>query len=178
METTSPIARLAALLATSAAEPVITAERQSPSTLYDLDYRVMIVAVAFQMHAAIDRFSPLRRIQNRRLKLFQFVAMRPWLIPIIQNWSANRGESLRLIDGEEGLRKGFITDTMHDKVMEFMAASGALRREEAYVVPGVKPAVLQELQSFAQSNALFETEVAALKDLGSITITNDMLEGW
>jgi hypothetical protein len=76
----------------------------------------MIVAVAFQMHAAIDRFSPLRRIQNRRLKLFQFVAMRPWLIPIIQNWSANRGESLRLIDGEEGLRRGFITDTMHDKV--------------------------------------------------------------
>jgi len=178
MATTSPIARLAALLATSNAEPEITAERLVPSTLYDLDYRVVIVAAAFQMHAVADRFSPRPRIQNTRLKLLQFVAMRPWLLPTIRHWSANRGDSLRLIDGEEGLRKGFMTDTMHDKVMQFIAASGALRREEVYVVPGIKPDVLQGLRSVAESNSLFRSEIAALSEMLSITVTNDMLEGW
>ena len=178
MERTNPIARLAALLATSNAEPDITAERLAPSTLYDLDYRVIVVATAFQMHATADRYSVRPRIQNRRLKLLQFVAMRPWLLPVIRNWSTTRSDSLRLIDGEEGLRKGFITDTMHDKVMQFMAASGALRREDVFVIPGVEPAILKDLQKVAEDNALFELEIAALSALHSITITNDMLEGW
>lgn len=178
MERTNPIARLAALLANSDAEPEITAERLAPSTLYDLDYRVIVVATAFQMHAAADRYSARPRIQNRRLKLLQFVAMRTWLLPVIRNWSTSRSDSLRLIDGEEGLRKGFITDTMHDKVMQFMAASGALRREDVFVIPGVEPSILKDLQKVAEDNTLFESEIAALHALQSITITNDMLEGW
>jgi hypothetical protein len=178
MEQTSPIMRLAELLSTSGAEPEITAERLAPSTLYDLEYRAVIVATAFRMHSVVDRFSTRPRIQNRRLKLLQFVAMRPWLLPVIRNWSSSRSDSMRLIDGEEGSRKGFTTDSMHDKVMQFLAASGALRREDVFVIPGVKPTVLEDLQGLAEKNALFESEINALNELRNITVTTDMLEGW
>jgi hypothetical protein len=174
----NPIATLATLLAASGAQPVITSERLAPSTLYDLEYRVLVVTAAFQLHAATDRFSSRPRIQSRRLKLLQFAAMRPWLVPVIRNWSLIRHSAEPLIDGEEGLRRGFINDTMHEKVLDFLVAAGALRREEIYVIPGVKPSVISDLYSAAEQNSLFRAELAALNELKSISITNEMLEGW
>src|SRR6202521_3111514 len=111
MSTNSPLERLAALLATSGAQPDITAERLAPSTVYDLEYRVLIVAMAFQIHAASDKYSSRPRIQSRRLKLLQFIAMRPWLVSVIREWSVSRNNAQRSLDSEEGLRRGFISDT-------------------------------------------------------------------
>jgi hypothetical protein len=178
MAKTNPIARLATLLASSGAQPEITPERLAPSTLYDLEYRVIVVAAAFDMHAATDRFSSRPRIQNRRLKLLQFIAMRPWLFPMVRKWSESRSNTQRMIDGDEGMRRGFINDTMHDNVIQFLTCSGALRREELYVIPGVKPAVFQNLSSIATSSSLFQAEISILNEFKSVTITNDMLEGW
>jgi hypothetical protein len=178
MATTNPLQRLAALLEASGAKPDLTPERLAPSTVYDLDYRVFIVAIAFQIHAAPDKFSSRPRIQSRRLKLLQFVAIRPWLVPVIREWSLSRRSAQRSLDSEEGLRRGFISDTLHDDVVDFLVAAGALRREELFVISGTNSSVVPALYSESLGHSLFESEFAALLELQKIVITNDMLEGW
>ena len=178
MPTNSPLERLAALLAASGAQPDITPERLAPSTVYDLEYRVLIVAMAFQIHAASDKYSSQPRIQSRRLKLLQFVAMRPWLVSVIGEWSLSRHNAQRSLDSEEGLRRGFISDTMHDDVLDFLVAARAPRREELYVVAGTNSSVIFDLYSGALGRSLFGDELTALHQLKAIVITNEMLEGW
>lgn len=170
--------RLATLLAASGALPDITPERLAPSTVYDLEYRVLIVAMAFQIHAASDKYSSQPRIQNRRLTLLQFIAMRPWLVSVIREWSLSRHNAQRSLETEEGLRRGFISDTMHDDVLDFLVAAGVLRREESYVVPGTSSSVIFDLYTEALGRSLFDPELTALRQLKAIVITNDMLEGW
>jgi hypothetical protein len=174
----SPLERLAALLQTSGAEPDITPERQAPSTVYDLEYRVQIVTMAFQIHAEADRFSIQRRIQARRLKLLQFIAMRPLLIPVIREWSLSRHDAQRSLSGKEGLKRGFISDTLHEEVLDFLVAAGALRRDELYVLGGTNSSVIFEPSAQALARSLFQSELNALSELKSIVITNEMLEGW
>ena len=178
MSTNSPLGSLAALLDAAGAQPDITPERLAPSTVYDIEYRVLIVAMAFQIHAASDKYSSQPRIQNRRLKLLQFIAMRPWLVSVIQEWSLSRHNAQRSLDSEEGLKRGFISDTMHDDVLDFLVAAGALRREELYVVSGANSSVIFDLYSEALGHSLFDAELTALHQLKPIVITNKMLEGW
>ena len=47
-----PLERLATLLAARGVEPDLNPGRLAPSTIYDLEYRVLVVAMAFQVHAA------------------------------------------------------------------------------------------------------------------------------
>ena len=178
MSTNSPLQKLAALLDAVGAVPDITPERLAPSTVYDLEYRVLVVAMAFQIHAAADKYSSRPRIQSRRLKLLQFVAMRPWLVSVIREWSLSRRDAQRSLDSEEGLKRGFISDTMHDDVMDFLVAAGVLRREELYVVPGTNSSAIFDLYSEAMSRSLLDAESTALHQLKAIVISNDMLEGW
>jgi hypothetical protein len=166
-------------LSAAGAQLDVTPERLAPSTVFDLEYRVVVVAMAFRGHAATDKHSPHRpRIQARRLKLLQFAAMRPWLVDVIREWSASRHDAERSLDTEEGLRRGFISDTMHDHVVDFLVAAGALRREESFVVPGAKPEIVSALYGEAIERGLFEAELMALQELKTIVITNEMLEGW
>ena len=178
MSANSPIEKLAALLDTTGAQPDITPEHLAPSTVYDLEYRVLIVAMAFQIHAAPDRYSNRPRIQSRRLKLLQFAAMRPWLVSVIREWSLSRHDAQRSLASEKGLRRGFISDTMHDNVLDFLVGAGALRRKELYVVSGTNVSVMFNLYSEAVERTLFDAELTALDHLKSIVITNEMLEGW
>ena len=178
MASNSPLERLAALLDASGAQPYIDSERVAPSTIYDVEYRVLVVTMSFQMHATSDHYSSRPRIQGRRLKLLQFVAMRPWLVPVIREWSTHRRDPQRALDSEEGLRRGFISDTMHDHVMDFLVAAGALRREELFVVAGTNAAVMLDLYADASKRSLFKKEVEALSELRDIVITIEMLEGW
>jgi hypothetical protein len=178
MTTTSPLQRLAALLEASGAKPDLAPERLAPSTVYDLDYRIFVIAMAFRTHAAIDRFSSRPRVLSRRLKLLQFVAIRPWLVKVIREWSLSRHDAQRSLDSEEGLRRGFISDTMYDDVMDFLIAAGALRRDELFVIPGTDFSIISNLYSEALELSIFGSELGALLELQSVNITNDMLEGW
>ena len=178
MSANSAIEKLAGLLDAAGAQPDITPERLAPSTVYDLEYRVLIVAMAFSIHAAPDRYSDRPRIQSRRLKLLQFVAMRPWLVSVIREWSLSRRDSQRSLTSEKGLRRGFISDTMHDDVVNFLVGAGALRREEQYVVPGTNVSLMSDLYSEAAERTLFDAERTALVHLKSTVVTNEMLEGW
>jgi hypothetical protein len=175
----TPLERLVALFRASGVIPELTPERDAPSTEFDLEYRVLVVALAFHMHAAVDRFSPNRpRLQARKLKLLQFIAMRPWLVHVVRDWSQQRREGQRSLDTEEGLRRGFLSDTVHDHVMRFLESAGVFRRDGDHVVTGPHANVVSDFTHEIEERRLFANEIAALLDLQSIIITNDMLVGW
>ena len=67
---------------------------------------------------------------------------------------------------------------MHDDVLGFLVAAGALRRKELYVLPGTNLSVIFDLYSEALERSLFDAELTALRQLKAIAVTNEMLEGW
>jgi len=170
----NPIATLADLLA-GHAQPIIVPERLAPSAFYDLQYRLFVIAAAFEIHGD----SPLgqRRINATRLKLLQFIAMRPWLLSMVRQWSAARNDA-QVSFFSQRLRRGFLGDTMHDNVIGFLVARGILVWSGKFLTAGKVIGQLQELFTDAVGLNLFSTERATLEELKDIRITNDMLEGW
>ena len=89
MANQAPLQTLADLLRGSSAKLLIEPSRFAPSTVYDLEYRLVVVACAFDLHSKAALVK-IRRIQAVRLKLMQFVAVRPWLFPVVQDWAASQ----------------------------------------------------------------------------------------
>jgi hypothetical protein len=144
----SAIVTLSALLEESHAKPKMRIERLALSGIYDLDYRVFVVAAAFERHA--KHAPPIgRRIHATKLKLLQFIAIRPRLLPIIKEWSAAKREE-ELSFTTQDLRRGFLGDQMFDSVVAFLVAI---------------------------ETGLFELERQTIETLSDIKITVRMLEG-
>jgi hypothetical protein len=72
MENLTAIDKLADLLHDHA-KPVVRPQRLAPSPIYDLDYRMTIIALAISIHGKTEADGSLR-IESARLKLVQFVA--------------------------------------------------------------------------------------------------------
>ena len=83
------LALLADLLEGGNALPLVATSAPA-STIYDVQYRVVVNACAFELHGRPDTLNR-KRIATNKLKLLQFVAIRPWLVPVIREWSASRG---------------------------------------------------------------------------------------
>jgi hypothetical protein len=171
----SAIATLSALLEESHAKPKMRIERLAPSAIYDLDYRVFVVAAAFERHA--KPAPPIgRRIHATKLKLLQFIAIRPRLLPIIKEWStAKRDEDLSFTT--QDLRRGFLGDQMFDSVVAFLVARGALEWMGTHLVEGKNAVLLSAIHTAAIDSGLFELERRTIEDLSGIKITVRMLEG-
>ena len=171
----SAIATLSALLEESHAKPKMRIERLAPSAIYDLDYRVFVVAAAFERHA--QPAPPIgRRIHATRLKLLQFIAIRPRLLPIIRAWSAAKPDE-ELTFTTQDLRRGFLGDQMFDSVVAFLVARGALEWMDTHLVEGKNAALLSAINTAAIDSGLFELERQTIEGLASIKITVHMLEG-
>lgn len=177
MAETGPLHTLAELLRGSGAQPLFSPERLAPSTLYDLQYRLAVTACAFETHAKAYSAS-LRRIQGAKLKLLQFIAIRPWLVPVVREWAGSRRDPQLSLLMAQRLRRGFLGDAMHDDVIAFWAARGILTRNGAHLLSGTNVALLANLHSAMIENNLFAPEREALQQLAGVTITNAMLEGW
>ena len=175
MPSHSAIATLSALLEESHAKPKMRIERLAPSAIYDLDYRVFVVAAAFERHA--KPAPPIgRRIHATRLKLLQFIAIRPRLLPIIKEWSAaNREEELSFTT--QDLRRGFLGDQMFDSIVAFLVARGALEWMGTHLVEGKNAVLLSAIHKAAIDSGLFELEQQTIEELSGIKITVRMLEG-
>jgi|SRR5208282_1915044 len=173
-----PIEKLAALLGGSNAQPVIIPSRLAPSAIYDVDYRTAIIALVFEAFSKPIGVGPERRISAAKLKLLQFVAIRPWLLPAIREWSEGLAQgSLDLIHSVR-IRRGFISDTAHEDVMNVLVASGIFVRDGSHVVTSERANYLHEVASSTTQNGLFENERKMISLLASVRITNNMLEGW
>ncbi len=100
---------------------MIYPERVAPSAVYDLNYRISVIALGFDFHAKSES-SGNRRIRTALLKLLQFVAVRPWLIPMLMDWKRAEAEPQLSMLTSQKERRGFLTDLMHDNVIEYLVA--------------------------------------------------------
>ena len=174
MPESSAIATLSALLEESHAKPKMRIERLAPSAIYDLDYRVFVLAAAFERHAKAA--PPIgRRIHATKLKLLQFIAIRPRLLPIIEEWSTAKDEELTFTT--QDLRRGFLGDQMFDGVVAFLVARGALEWMGTHLVEGKNAVLLSAIHTAAIASGLFELERQTIDALVDIKITVRMLEG-
>ena len=171
----SAIATLSALLEESNAKPKMRIERLAPSAIYDLDYRAFVVAAAFERHAKAA--PPIaRRIHATKLKLLQFIAIRPRLLPVIKEWSmAKQAEELTFTT--QDLRRGFLGDQMFDSVVAFLAARGALEWTGAHLLEGKNAVLLSAIHMAAIESGIFDLERQTIEALSDIKITVRMLEG-
>ena len=176
-EESGPLDALAALLRGRGAQPVFSAVRLAPSAVYDLHYRLVVVACAYEIHAKKD-VTGARRIKPAKLKLLQFVAIRPWLLPVVREWSDGPSETQTSLLVSHGLRRGFLGDTVHEAIIEFSVACGMLVRVGSHLVPGARVGYLIALSVAANREGWFETERQVLDEIKAISITNNMLEGW
>jgi hypothetical protein len=76
------------------------------------------------------------------------------------------------------IRRGFLSDTAHDDVMQFLSASGVFERAESHVVSGPNSSNLEKVTALIRDMDLFERERSAIEALRAIKLTANMLEGW
>lgn len=172
----NPLEAIGELLA-GRARPVIALERLAPSATYDLQYRIAVIAAAFELHAKPAGQSD-RRILAPRLKLLQFIACRPWLLDMVRKWSKAQGDAQLLLATSQRLRHGYLGDQTHEEVISFLIARGMLAWSAPHVRKGPGYEWLRQVYAASAEQELFCAERAVLKDLLGIRITNPMLEGW
>jgi hypothetical protein len=168
------IETLSALLQSSQAQPRVRTERLVPSAIYDLDYRMFVIAAAFELHA--KEAPPIRRrIHATKLKLLQFIAIRPRLMSVIRSWSA-AGEDETSFAAHD-LRRGFLGDRMYDAMVAFLVARGVLEWMGTHLAAGSNAELLANLYTAAVSADLFVAERRTLEELAHVRVTVRMLEG-
>ena len=176
MANQTPLQTLAALLGGSSATPVIEPDRLAPSAVYDLEYRLVVVACAFCLHSKTDLVRT-RRIRADKLKLVQFIAVRPWLFSVVRDWADSQKEPQLHLLASQSMRRGFLGDEMHDRVIDYLVAHDALRRAKAHLVESTASEFLSSLAAATDEADLFREERRVLKDLLNVRVTNSMLEG-
>jgi len=177
-KTAQPIRELAALLQDSAAKPVIVPSRLAPSTIYDVEYRTAVIALVFDKFA--KPFGPAghRRISSPRLKLLQFITLRPWLLPAIREWGKGSEQGSLPLAHAIRIRRGFLSDTAHDDVINYLTACDIFFWQESHIVSAPNNKTLQNILDGIRKNDLFAGESKVIEDLSNVKITNEMLEGW
>jgi hypothetical protein len=168
------IRQLTVLLAEVGARPTFAPERIAPSTLYDTDYHLAVVACAFFLCAKVD-VDGRRQILAPWLKLLQFVAARPRLVSDLRVWvSTRRNPDL---DTWRRMPRGYVGDRTHDAIIEFLVASGILEREKDQLMDGPRVAALDRLYEQLRAANLFAAERQVLAELLDIRANKTMLEG-
>jgi len=175
MKESNDLGVLAQLLQGGGASPVVTASASS-STIYDVHYRVVVNACAFEIHGRTDTQGH-RRISANRLKLLQFVAIRPWLLPGMREWADAKGTAQQSLLTQR-FRRGFLGDVVHERVIDLLIAHGALTRGGVFLVSGESSTTFSKLCADLARDELFQDERDTLQELLAVRITNAMLEGW
>ena len=84
-----PVGDLSAVLREAGASARVHPERIVRSTLYDMDYHVALIACVFFV-ATGDEAGRSRRVVAHWLKILQFIAVRPSLLPDFLIWAGTR----------------------------------------------------------------------------------------
>jgi hypothetical protein len=104
--------------------------------------------------------------------------MRPWLLDVVREWSASRKDRQRSLQSSQSLRRGFLSDGMHDNIIDYLVATGCLFKQKGQIAEPISSVILSGLFDTSEKDGLFTTETDAIRELNEIVITNDMLEGW
>jgi hypothetical protein len=166
------MATLASLL-TGYAKPVIDSARLAPSFTYDFEYRSLLVLLAFDIHAKSR--GGVVQINSARLKLLQFAAQRPLLVPILKEWSRSRKDADMSLLVPQHLRRSYVTDPVFEPLLDYLVAADVFGRTETHVLKSMKFDKYQGEIQTVREQSLFSAEITILEELQSIMITNDML---
>jgi hypothetical protein len=177
-EPSKVIEKLATFLQSGNAKPIIVPSRLAPSAIYDLEYRTALISLVFETFAKATGDSLERKVSAARLKFLQFICIRPWLVPAIREWSREPGQSSLGLAYSVRIRRGFLSDTAHDDVMNFLVACRIFVRDGGQIVLGAKGEEVAKIVQDVETAGLFQREREAIAQLSDIKITNNMLEGW
>jgi hypothetical protein len=175
MSSHNSIQQLAELLQNHA-KPVIRPQRLALSPIYDLDYRMAVIALAFAIHSTKTSEGE-HRIDTSRLKLLQFVAQRPSLLPAMNQWASSKKTSTLLRGSSQRLRRGYMGDSTYDQVVEYMIACGILRPEGQYLALGRNGSYVDSIRLASEKESMFTQERFTLAELLRMRVTVAMLEG-
>lgn len=174
MPDTDKVQALAAMLREIGAAPRVSPERVVRSTLYDLDYHVALVACAFFINGE-KRTDGTRSLVTHWLKLLQFIAVRPALLPDVQRWA--KGRLHPDLDAWQAMPRGYLGDRTHDRTVELLVASGLLYRMPANLQGGERFHMLENLYGDIDARQLLQSERAVLHVMAEIPVNRTMLRG-
>lgn len=168
------VAELGKLLRDAGVEPRLNRARIAPSTLYDAEYHIAVIACAMRINGERDG-DTASRILAGWLKLLQFLASRPTLVEDFEEYIRTRRDG----DLEKwGLMpRGYLGDRTHDAVVDLLVASGILSRAGDYIVGGQRYPVLVAIVTEVERANLFEGERKILEQLRGIRATKALLGG-
>jgi hypothetical protein len=169
-----PVRELAAVLREIGASPRVRPERIARSTLYDLDYHVALIACVFFI-AAGDATVGLRRMVAHWLKILQFIAVRPTLLPDFQIWASTRRH--QDLDTWQRMPRGYLGDSTHDRTVELLVAVGVLAREGEELVAGSRFADLRKVYEDLVARDLLRLERETLIKLACTRVNKTLLKG-
>lgn len=170
---------LATLLREAKAVPRLRAESIIPSSIYDPLYRVVTIGLAMRACGKASPDTGLPMLNAAKLKLCQFVAIRPQLLPSLRDWiSAHEGGERPSLDGWAQFPRGYAADSLHESVLTYLVAIGELVREghNLYVTKlESKPGLLSRLVETVDQMDTFQGERKVLQELSTMRITLKML---
>lgn len=78
------------------------------------------------------------------------------------------------------VRRGFLSDTAHEDVINFLTACDIVVRQNRHLVSGrgSRADQLGQIAAIAVENNLFDDEIRIISDLENLRLTTSMLEGW
>lgn len=169
-----PVRELAAMLQEVGASARVRPERIVRSALYDLDYHVALIACVF-FSTADDEAPRSHRVVAHWLKILQFIAVRPSLLPNFQIWASTRRH--QDLDTWQRMPRGYLGDSTHERTVELMVACGMLAREGDELVAGSRFADLRRIYDDLVVGNLLSSERATLLELSQTRVNKTLLQG-
>lgn len=179
MTTPSAIERLSNVLREAGAVPSVRPELIAPSSIYDPVYRVGIIGCAFSLCAEWDG-QRRRRMNRYHLKLLQFVAIHPALLPQLMRWVADSKSPAQVpVERWLGFPAGYVADSLHDQVIEYLTATGELSlvgRNLTVSWPFPAQSYLHRVVQLIVETSAFRREKDVLRELAAIRFSRRMLD--
>lgn len=147
---------LASVLASGGVHVQLRPERISSSVIHDATYHMALLSYTFVSYAR--QKNGRRSIVAAHLKLLQFVAARPELADDLDRWlQGQRKRQIRIEDWPR-LPRGYLLDTTHDALLDYLEVLSCLRRIEDDVVDDLDPSLVDDLATMIQARDLFIAE--------------------
>jgi hypothetical protein len=174
MSSSIKVQQLADLLREAGAKPRVSPDRVVRSTLYDLDYHIALIACVFFI-VSEQRTDGTRSVVAHWLKILQFIAVRPALLPDFLRWARTRRRPD--LDTWQLMPRGYLGDRTHDRTVEFLVATNVLHRTADSLIGGEAFAGLHALYHDVMAKGLLRSEREALQTMSSLPVNKTLLGG-